>query len=229
MSIRLLWQQIPSPIISEMMAHSKFNGVVLDTEHGCFNNETLYNCIRTIRLNKNDCYVRVTEVNETLVRMCLDAGANGIIFANIERYEQIEVIEKICIYPNRGLGFCKENDYGYKTLMDVNKPIIICQIESDECVARLCEFTKYLFIDYWMIGPYDLSKSLGCPGDFKNSIYTATILDIIGFLGTKKLGIHLVTDEAIFNYEKYKEWGLLAIGLDTRIIMDSIKRWEQLK
>ena len=45
--MKLSWQQIPATIVSEMLCDD-FDGVVLDTEHGCFNNETLYNCIQII-------------------------------------------------------------------------------------------------------------------------------------------------------------------------------------
>ena len=46
----LSWQQIPSPSISEIMCRG-FDGVVLDTEHGCYNNETLFCCIQVIKAN----------------------------------------------------------------------------------------------------------------------------------------------------------------------------------
>ena len=60
----LSWQQIPSPLISEIMCHN-FDGVVLDTEHGCFNNETLYSCIQVIKASKKRCFVRLTDINKT--------------------------------------------------------------------------------------------------------------------------------------------------------------------
>ena len=52
--MKLAWQQIPSPTISELLCKS-LDGVVLDTEHGCFNNETLYNCIQVITANDKKC------------------------------------------------------------------------------------------------------------------------------------------------------------------------------
>jgi 2-keto-3-deoxy-L-rhamnonate aldolase RhmA len=40
--MNVIIQTIPSTLISELLASSKLDGVILDTEHGCFNNETLY-------------------------------------------------------------------------------------------------------------------------------------------------------------------------------------------
>ena len=51
--MKLSWQQIPSTIISEMLCED-FDGVVLDTEHGCFNNETLYKCKQNITAKDKD-------------------------------------------------------------------------------------------------------------------------------------------------------------------------------
>ena len=60
------------------MAESQFDGVVLDTEHGHFNNETLFNCIQVITLSNKKCFVRVTDLNKQLIRMCLDAGVDSL-------------------------------------------------------------------------------------------------------------------------------------------------------
>tara|TARA_R110000744_G_scaffold196535_9_gene315801 strand:+ start:1521 stop:1820 length:300 start_codon:yes stop_codon:yes gene_type:complete len=82
--MNLVLQTIPSPLISEVLADSHLDGVVLDTEHGHFNNETLMSCIQIITILKKQCFIRFTDLNKQLVRMCLDAGADGIIFSTIE-------------------------------------------------------------------------------------------------------------------------------------------------
>ena len=50
--MNVIIQTIPSTLISELLASSKLDGIILDTEHGCFNNETLYSCIQLITLQK---------------------------------------------------------------------------------------------------------------------------------------------------------------------------------
>ena len=82
--MRLCWQQIPSTVISDILCQNDLEGVVLDTEHSAFNLETLYSCIQVIALNQKKCFVRLTEVNKTTIRMCLDAGCHGIIFSTVE-------------------------------------------------------------------------------------------------------------------------------------------------
>ena len=85
--MNLIMQTIPSPLVSELLAYSELDGIILDTEHGCFNNETLYSCIQVITLSKKKCFVRFTDLNKQLVRMCLDAGVDGVIFSTVEHVE----------------------------------------------------------------------------------------------------------------------------------------------
>ena len=80
----LSWQQIPSPTVTEILSHN-YDGVVLDTEHGCYNNETLFSCVQVLKASNKKCFVRLTEINNTMIRYCLDAGVDGLIFSTIEQ------------------------------------------------------------------------------------------------------------------------------------------------
>ena len=83
--MKLAWQQIASTVVSDILCANKLDGVVLDTEHGMFNPETLYACIQVITSNRKKAFVRLIDVDKAAVRSCLDAGADGIIFSTIER------------------------------------------------------------------------------------------------------------------------------------------------
>ena len=82
--MKLLWQQIPSTIISELYCNSDFDGVVIDTEHSPFNNETLFSCIQVVKLSNKKCFVRLAHLDKIVTKMCLDAGVDGLIFSTVE-------------------------------------------------------------------------------------------------------------------------------------------------
>ena len=82
--INLTLQTISSSVISEILADSFLDGVVLDTEHGVFTNSEILSSIQVIKLLNKKCFVRVTNLNKSLVRMCLDLGVDGIIFSTVE-------------------------------------------------------------------------------------------------------------------------------------------------
>ena len=225
--MRLSWQQIPSPVVSEILCNSGLDGVVLDTEHGFYNNETLYNCIQIIRALNKTCYVRVTETNKSLVRSCLDAEANGIILSSVETVEQCRKIHEMSKYPSkggkRGLGLVRQNKWGMESL-DSDSPHIIAQIETKEGINNLEKIVSYGF-DFYMIGPYDLSASLGKPGNFNSDEYLQSLRKINNIIPTSKLAVHIPNDIKK-QIKKYDNYGIIAVGMDTIGLLEFYKKIE---
>lgn len=224
--MNLTLQTIPSPLVSELLTYSNLDGVVLDTEHGHFNNETLYSCIQVITLRGKKCFVRFTDLNKQLVRMCLDAGVDGVIFSTIEDYNTAVDIIEYCKYPSqggkRGCGLVRENQWGDKQL-DEHKPIIIGQIETQTAIDNIEELIKCDF-DLFLIGPYDISSSLKIPGKFGDQTYLHYINKIYNFISLDKLGLFLPTKKDINNYKNLnnKRPNLLILGMDTDFILESL-------
>ena len=171
--LKTLWQQIPSTIITEMFCSSSFDGVVFDTEHGCYSNETLYSCIQISSALRKKSFVRVTDLNKTLIRMVLDAGVSGLIMSTVETIGQAKEFKDFCTYPknggSRGQGLVRENMWGDNDF-EFRTPILISQIETKKGVDNIEEISSLGF-DFYLVGPYDLSASLGDVGNFKSKEY----------------------------------------------------------
>jgi len=226
MSKIVTWQQIPSPIVTEMLCSAKFDGVVLDTEHSMWNPETLANCIQVGTLKGKEVFVRFTECSETLVRGCLDAGATGAIFAKVDSMEYAEKIKKVCLYPSqggsRGLGLVRENMWGRNSLMG-SRPVIILQIESEAGVRNIHSL-KSDAIDFYMIGPYDLSMDLGVPGKFDDHKFRAAVDYVTEEVGVEKMGCHLVKNEQVrLEGDKIGKFGFVALSMDTVILTEGVE------
>ena len=172
--MRLCWQQIPSTVISDILCQNKLDGVVLDTEHSAFNPEILYACIQIITLNNKKAFVRLTEVDKTLIRMCLDAGCSGLIFSTVEGLVDAQKVLEFSKYPSqggsRGLGLVRQNSWGKDGLI-TKEPVLIAQIETVTGVESIMDIWSQGVFDFCMIGPYDLSASLGAPGNFLSLIH----------------------------------------------------------
>lgn len=223
--MKLAWQQIPSPVITEIIS-SNCDGIVLDTEHGYFNNETLFSCIQVATSLKKKCFVRLTEPEKTKTRACLDAGADGLIFSTVETIEQCQKINDICKFPSqggqRGLGLVRQNAWGEKSLI-TKKPIIIAQIETVKAVNNISAIKSYNF-DFYMIGPYDLSASLGIAGDFDNQLYLQTVKKIFDQISRDKMAVHVPKDVKN-QLKKYENYGIIAIGMDTIALIEKYKEY----
>ena len=222
--MKLSWQQIPSTQITEIMCKG-FDGVVLDTEHGCFNNESIFSSIQIIKLKALKAFVRLTEVNLTLIRYCLDAGCDGLIFSTVETEQQCHDIINACYYPpkgKRGLGLVRENSWGEKGGLVSRIPIIVPQIESKLGIDNIDKIRNYGF-DFHLIGPYDLSLSLGVPGDFKHEKFQNAIKKMREVIPNDRMAIHIPKDIESWNLweEEMKQWldyrkyGMKCIGMDT--------------
>jgi len=231
-TLNLTLQSLPNSIITETLCDSKLDGVVIDTEHGYFNNETLVQCIQIATLMNKKAIVRFTDLNKTLIRMCLDNGASGVIFSTIETVEQAKLAIEYCKYPKhkgiRGSSLCRENSWGRKEMSN-RIPIIIGQIETKNGVDNLEELTKLEF-DYFLIGPYDLSASLGCTAEWNNQIYKQYLNTIKVKISENRLGMFLPSIKDINNYINNKSLSpsLLVWGLDVDFIKTCVELYIKL-
>jgi len=222
--MKLLWQQIPGTIITEIFCKSKaFDGVVLDAEHGTFNNSDIFSSIQTAKLLNRLAFVRIASIDKKLIQMSLDAGANGIILSTVEDIDNFKYFIKLCSYPPsgiRGQGLVRENDWGQKQFF--NRSIwTIPQIET----KRGLDISPYIQAIYngpVLVGPYDLSASLGCVGNFKDEAFVGAINCLKKLFG-HNLGFHLVKN-TIEDYPDLKNSSFLAFGMDTIFLIDECKR-----
>ena len=229
--LKLGWQQIASTTITEILCNS-FDGVVFDLEHGCFNNETLYSSIQLINALEKYSFVRLTAIDETVIRMCLDAGITGVILSTVETTEQVKSFLDLCLYKRkRGQGLVRENCWGkypitneLRTRRDQRLKIIL-QIETCKGIGNIDNIVRDYDNDIfgYLIGPYDLSASLGNPGNFEYPPYKVRVDTLKKAVGNK-LGYHIVKD-----YEQTldllpKETSFVGIGLDTLFLIDGAKK-----
>tara|TARA_E500000178_G_C16935709_1_gene713907 strand:+ start:454 stop:1221 length:768 start_codon:yes stop_codon:yes gene_type:complete len=168
------WVMMSDPMSIEIMALAGFEWLVLDLEHTSIDLHTAENLIRTIQANKMTALVRVSKNEEVIIKKILDMGADGIVVPMVcSKQDAIKAVN-FSKYPpkgNRGVGLYRASGYGtkfkeYKRWVD-EELIIIAQIEHIDAVNNIEEIIKVDGIDGTLIGPYDLSSSMGYPGDFE--------------------------------------------------------------
>ncbi len=221
------WQQIPHASISEILGKVGYDWVAIDMEHGSINLSQLPDLFRALELGGSLPLVRISEPSIKECKQSLDAGAGGIIAPMIENADQLRKIRDACYWPpkgNRGVGFSRANLYGknFEDYKEESKsPLIIAQIESIKGVNNLSDILKVKGLDAIIIGPYDLSASLGITASFKSKLFLETITKIIDLSKKNNIpcGYHLVEPDKKLLTEKINEgYTFLAYSTDAIFI-----------
>ena len=179
------WQQIPHASISEILGNSGYDWVAVDMEHGSVNVDKLPDLFRAIELGGTLPLARIAESKSKDCKQALDAGAGGIIAPMIESAEKLKMVRNACCWPPvgmRGVGFSRANLFGkhfdeYKK--EAQSPLLIAQIEHINAVNNLDEILQVNGLDAIIVGPYDLSGSMGITGEFDSHEFIDVMDSII--------------------------------------------------
>jgi 2-dehydro-3-deoxyglucarate aldolase/4-hydroxy-2-oxoheptanedioate aldolase len=170
--------QLHSAEIARLLAAAGFHWTFIDAEHGTFGLEQVSDICRVSRLAGLCPIVRVADVNYGLTARALDCGAQGLIFPRMEDPRLLETALSWTKFPPagvRGYGLQPSQvDYEAVKIPDAIEHInantlAVLQIESARGVEAREELLSVPGIDAVMVGPADLSISLGVPGEFQHS------------------------------------------------------------
>jgi len=171
--------QLRSPEIARILAAAGFEWAFVDTEHGGFDLETVQDICRVSLLAGLSPIVRVGDLQYSMVARSLDCGAQGIIFPRVESPELLEKAVSWTKFPPlgmRGYGLTAvQIDYETRSFNEVIEHVnantmVVLQIETKRAVEARDELLSVPGIDAVMVGPVDLSISLGVPGDFQHPL-----------------------------------------------------------
>ena len=222
------WFQASNADLIEIFTYNKnIDWAVLDLEHGSIKKNEITDIFRALELNKVSPLIRLDIKFNYEINNYLDLGAHGVILSNVNNSSELEHVKRKSFFSlkgGRGNGFYRANNYGenFKEYMRVFKePIIIPMIENKSAVNDLDNILKVS--DSIFIGPYDLSNSLGIPGQFENKLFKEKINLIIEKAKKyrKCAGIHCVSQDSkkTTGYKK-KGFRLIAYSMDTLVGRD---------
>jgi len=222
------WITLAHPAIAEIMARAGFDWLAVDLEHSVINIRETEELIRIIELCGSTPLVRLSSNDPVQIKRVMDAGAHGIIVPIVNSVREAEQAVEAVRYPpdgKRGVGLARAQGYGnnfenYKEWLKWNS-IIIVQIEHIKAVENLEAILSVENIDGFIVGPYDLSGSLGTPGQFDNKLVVEAMNNIRKFIknSSKIAGCHVVEpDIEQFRIRVEEGYRLLAYSVDIRML-----------
>ena len=194
------WMQIPHPSVAEIMGQAGYDWVAVDMEHGAVSVHQLPDLFRALELGNTLPLVRIAHGQAKDCKQALDAGAGGIIIPMIESAEQLIALRDVCRWPPagiRGVGFSRANLFGknfqaYRE--EAQAPLLVAMIEHHCAVRQLESILTVEGLDAILIGPYDLSASMGLTAQFDHPDFCSTMEKILTLAAAKAIpaGVHVV-------------------------------------
>lgn len=221
------WTSLGHPSISEILCRAGVDFVGIDIEHSTVSQEQSQRIIAACQGSESLCLPRVASHNMEMIRRLLDSGADGIIVPSVSTAEEIERLVSWCKYPpvgKRGFGVARAQGYGFdfdEYARDWNEvSTLVIQIESTRGVENIGQLLAHEAVDAAMVGPYDLSASLGVPGQIHHPKVREAcrrIVDACAEYG-KGCGTQIVEPDAA-NVEECFEQGYTFVVLASDIFL----------
>ena len=178
------WLSIGHPAVAEISAGLGFDFVTIDTEHAPLSTETVENMLRAVDAadGETEAVVRVAWNDPARIKRALDVGPAGIMIPMVETRADAEAAVDAIRYPpegSRGMAAARASDYGRsfeEYVGSANENLLtIVQIESGRGVENVAEIADVDGIDALLIGPADLSASLGAFGEHDGAVVTEAV------------------------------------------------------
>jgi 2-dehydro-3-deoxyglucarate aldolase len=222
------WITLYHPAIAEIFADMDFDWIVVDLEHSVITIREAEELIRIIELKGVSPLVRLSSIDAVEMKRVMDAGAHGVIAPMVKSVNEIENINKRLLYPPkgiRGVGLARAQQYGENFDEYINKfndeAVVIPQIEHIDSVRNIEKILSHESVDAFLLGPYDLTASMGIPGEFEHKDYKEAINKVIsaGNRFGKSCGIHIIEPDSVVLKNRIKDgFKFVAFSLDIRIL-----------
>jgi len=165
---------LPSTDVAEMMSLVGWDYLWIDTEHATIDFAQAQRMVQAVG-GRCPCLIRIPDNNEVWIKKALDIGCQGIVVPQVKTAEEAQRVVDGSLYPpegKRSVGVSRAHDYGMSFQEYVQKAneslVIVLQVEHIEGVNQIEAIARVPGIDAILIGPLDLSGSLGVIGQIEH-------------------------------------------------------------
>lgn len=221
------------PGFVETAGYAKMDFVILDMEHGPINIQSMQNNIRAAQNAEILPVIRVADLTEEAIGKALDIGAAAIEIPKISTAAEARLAVKYAKFSPAGeRGVCRFVRAAHYSAMSketyfrtANDTIVIAQIEGREAIENLNEILSVEGINIVFIGPYDLSQSLGVPGQVHHPRVVTEMDKIVKAAKKRNIVVGTFTDSKAM-MEKWMKSGVqyISYSVDMGIFYDACRK-----
>jgi len=228
------FMKFTDPAAVEIMGFAGFDFVIIDAEHGPISMQNAQNMIRAAEIVNITPVIRVGNNDEALILRALDIGAQGIEIPQINsKPDAVRAVKSVKYSPQGERGVCRYDRAANYSSMDkfkyfesANKEtMIIAHIEGVEGINNLDEILSVSGIDVIFIGPYDLSQSLGIPGQVNHLLVTDKMKEVVTKCRENNIAVGTFADD-IQTAKKWISLGVqyMSFSVDVGILYEVSKQ-----
>jgi 2-dehydro-3-deoxyglucarate aldolase len=222
------WIMIGHPSVAEIMAAEGFDWIAVDMEHTSISVRDFHEIALALKGTGCDLLARLPSCDPVLTKLVLDNGGAGIIVPSVCTPEQSAQAVSMAKFPpegTRGASLCRAAEFGrdfqgyyHRHNREV---IVVVMLEHRDAVANADAILATPGIDAALIGPYDLSASMGLAGQLTHQDVAAALDEVLWACGRHGVaaGIHVVSvDPAELERRIAQGFRFLGCGMDTLFI-----------
>ena len=224
-----------SPAVVECLGCAGLDFVILDNEHSPVEAETTAAMVRAAELRNVTPLARVREISRPAILKLLDVGVQGLIIPDVRGTEDVRRVVDYAKYAPVGRrGFCPSRKDGWGTdprcgVLDTMahfnaETLVIPQCETAEALSDIETIAAMDGVDGIFIGPFDLSISMGMPGDFEKPQFRAALARILSACrAAGKPCLIFAGDGAGAAVRFAQGYDAVAMGLDATLLIAGVK------
>lgn len=222
---------LASPVAAEILSGVGFDWLFVDGEHGPLDSGDLLGILQAAD-QRVACVVRVPAGDEVAIKKVLDLGASGVIVPQVNTAEQAADVVRFSRYAPlgaRGVGLARAHGYGlrFQEYMESANEQVAVVVQAEHAIAadNIESIVKVPGVDAVLLGPYDLSASLGHTGKLDHPSVVAAIDHITKTCQAAKmpLGYFGVSASAVKPFIA-RGYTLIVAGVDTLLLGAGAKR-----
>jgi len=223
-------RSIATPLLAAASGH---DFLFIDMEHGAFSmQEATQICIAALPTGVAPLVRVCTGALDEGTRL-LDNGAMGIVVPHVDTAAMARDVLRFARYAplgERGMDlYARAARYSHtpkqEYLKQANQALLALQIEGSDGLRNLEEILAVPGSDVIFIGPYDLSQSLGHPGEIEHPEVVAAIERTIAVVRNAGRHVGIYADDAA-TARKWIDLGVqfIALCVDTTIFYRACKQ-----
>ncbi|MDM7274537.1 MAG: aldolase/citrate lyase family protein [Thermoprotei archaeon] len=180
------WLTMNSPEVAEGLSFLPLDFVVIDMEHSPLDPYDVEVMLIALKGSQTAGIVRVPWNSPVAIKRVLDLGPDGILVPWVSSLEEAKQLEKAILYPPRGIrgvgprravkyGLVDRREYYEKYLENL---IVIAQVETRGAIENLEGILSVETVTGVLVGPSDLSASLGIFGQIDSPAFMQVIEEV---------------------------------------------------